>query len=227
MPAGIDLSPHMLAVGSYLQRQRALQRQPGQAPERLRFVHGAGEDTRMPGQSFDLVSVMLVRRGGRGGRCGMRVCLRRAACLPPPRGRASCACPWAGRGVLGPTLKQALPQVVTQANVAGLLMTIPCAPPCVHASACPQVALLYALISLRPPSPCLPPRAVPAGLPRAACSRISRHLQRGVSTVASWRRDRCHGERAAAAPCPPNTWKHEPSCSWRLAAPQCPAQPAL
>lgn len=57
---GIDLSPHMLAVGTYLQRQRALRRPPGAAPERLRFVHGAGENTRMPDQSFDLVSVMLV-----------------------------------------------------------------------------------------------------------------------------------------------------------------------
>lgn len=51
----------MLAVGSYLQRQR-LQEQAaaGLPPERLRFVHGKGEDTRLPAESFDLVSVMLV-----------------------------------------------------------------------------------------------------------------------------------------------------------------------
>ena len=62
LDAGIDLSPHMLAVGSYLQRQRNEQRAAsGQPPERLHFVHGAGEDTRLPSESFDLVSVMLVR----------------------------------------------------------------------------------------------------------------------------------------------------------------------
>lgn len=58
---GIDLSPHMLAVGGYMQRQRQAQRAAaGQQPERLRFVHGAGEDTGMPAGSFDLVSIMLV-----------------------------------------------------------------------------------------------------------------------------------------------------------------------
>ncbi|KAL4856131.1 Demethylmenaquinone methyltransferase [Chlorella vulgaris] len=58
---GVDLSPHMLAVGSYLQRQRQQQRAAaGQPPEQLRFVHAAGEDTRLPDESVDLVSVMLV-----------------------------------------------------------------------------------------------------------------------------------------------------------------------
>ena len=58
---GIDLSPHMLAVGSHLQRQwQAARAAAGQPPEALRFVHGAGEDTRLPDASMDLVSVMLV-----------------------------------------------------------------------------------------------------------------------------------------------------------------------
>ena len=62
LPAGIDLSPYMLAVGGHLQRQRnAARAAAGQPPEALRFVHGAGEDTRLPAESFDLVSVMLVR----------------------------------------------------------------------------------------------------------------------------------------------------------------------
>jgi hypothetical protein len=51
----------MLAVGSYMQRQRQQERAAaGLPPERLRFAHGAGEDTRLPAESFDLVSVMLV-----------------------------------------------------------------------------------------------------------------------------------------------------------------------
>ncbi|PRW56921.1 methyltransferase type 11 [Chlorella sorokiniana] len=58
---GIDLSPHMIAVGRYLQRQRnADQAAAGQQPEQLRFVHGAGEDTRLPDGCMDLVSIMLV-----------------------------------------------------------------------------------------------------------------------------------------------------------------------
>ncbi|KAI7839394.1 hypothetical protein COHA_006795 [Chlorella ohadii] len=58
---GIDLSPHMIAVGRYLQRQRNAERAAaGQQPEQLRFVHGAGEDTRLPDGCMDLVSIMLV-----------------------------------------------------------------------------------------------------------------------------------------------------------------------
>lgn len=60
--AGLDLSPHMLAVGSYMQRQRQAQRAAaGQPPEQLTLLHGLGEDTKLPAESFDLVSVMLVR----------------------------------------------------------------------------------------------------------------------------------------------------------------------
>ena len=61
----LDLSPHMLAVGAYLQRQRQQQQQQaGAAPPRpLRFVHGKGEDTGLPDASYDLISVMLVRHG--------------------------------------------------------------------------------------------------------------------------------------------------------------------
>lgn len=41
--AGIDLSPNMVAVGRYLQRQRNAERAAaGQQPEQLRFVHGEG-----------------------------------------------------------------------------------------------------------------------------------------------------------------------------------------
>lgn len=41
LPAGIDLSPHMIAVGRYLQSQRNAERAAaGQQPEQLRFVHG-------------------------------------------------------------------------------------------------------------------------------------------------------------------------------------------
>ncbi|PSC69467.1 methyltransferase type 11 [Micractinium conductrix] len=59
---GVDLSPYMLAIGSHLQRQRAQQRAAAgdASPERLRFLHAAAEDTRLPDQSFDLVSIMLV-----------------------------------------------------------------------------------------------------------------------------------------------------------------------
>ncbi len=61
MCAGIDLSPYFLAVGAHMQRQRQQQRAAaGLPPERLRFLHAAGEDTGLPDESFDLVSVMLV-----------------------------------------------------------------------------------------------------------------------------------------------------------------------
>jgi SAM-dependent methyltransferase len=58
---GVDLSPHFVAVGRHLQRQR--QRAAGggrRAAERLALVHAAAEATGLPPASFDLVSVCLV-----------------------------------------------------------------------------------------------------------------------------------------------------------------------
>jgi hypothetical protein len=64
--AGIDLSPYMLAVASHMQRQRQQQSSGSSSssgtPERLRFRHCAAEDTKLPPESFDLVSIMLVSR---------------------------------------------------------------------------------------------------------------------------------------------------------------------
>lgn len=58
---GVDLSPHMVAVGSYLQRQReAAAAAGGPAAPNLSFLHAAAEDTGLPSESFDLVSICLV-----------------------------------------------------------------------------------------------------------------------------------------------------------------------
>ncbi len=54
---GIDLSPHFLAAGRYLQRQR--ESKSGQK-EKLTLIHGLAEDTRLPDASVDLVSICLV-----------------------------------------------------------------------------------------------------------------------------------------------------------------------
>ena len=54
---GIDLSPHFLAAGKYLQRQREA---ASGIKERLTLVHGLAEDTKFPEESFDLVSICLV-----------------------------------------------------------------------------------------------------------------------------------------------------------------------
>jgi ubiquinone/menaquinone biosynthesis C-methylase UbiE len=54
---GIDLSPHFLAAGRYLQRQREAQ---SGKKERLTLIHGLAEDTRLPSESVDLVSICLV-----------------------------------------------------------------------------------------------------------------------------------------------------------------------
>jgi ubiquinone/menaquinone biosynthesis C-methylase UbiE len=54
---GIDLSPHFVAAGRYLQRQR--EAETGQK-EKLTLVHGLAEDTRLPDASVDLVSMCLV-----------------------------------------------------------------------------------------------------------------------------------------------------------------------
>ncbi|KAL4538267.1 hypothetical protein Ndes2526B_g03414 [Nannochloris sp. 'desiccata'] len=54
---GIDLSPHFLAAGRYLQRQR--EEETGKK-EHLMLLHGLAEDTRLPSESVDLVSMCLV-----------------------------------------------------------------------------------------------------------------------------------------------------------------------
>jgi len=55
---GVDLSPHMIAVGRYLQEQRLSDLAPGQQP--LQFVHGNAEATGLPDSSTDLVTLCLV-----------------------------------------------------------------------------------------------------------------------------------------------------------------------
>lgn len=54
---GIELSPHFLAAGRYLQRQREA---ASGAKERLTLVHCLAEDSKYPEESFDLVSICLV-----------------------------------------------------------------------------------------------------------------------------------------------------------------------
>jgi ubiquinone/menaquinone biosynthesis C-methylase UbiE len=54
---GIDLSPHFLAAGRYLQRQR--EERTGKK-EQLKLIHGLAEDTRLPSECVDLVSICLV-----------------------------------------------------------------------------------------------------------------------------------------------------------------------
>ena len=54
---GIDLSPHFLAAGRYLQRQREAS---SGKKEQLTLIHGLAEDTRLPSESIDLVSMCLV-----------------------------------------------------------------------------------------------------------------------------------------------------------------------
>ncbi len=49
---GLDLSPYFLAIANY----RAQQKQSAQ----INWVHAAGEDTGLPAQSFDLVSLFLI-----------------------------------------------------------------------------------------------------------------------------------------------------------------------
>ena len=55
---GVDLSPHMVAVGSYLQQQR--RQQQGAAAPDITLLHAAAEDTGLPAGSFDLVAICLV-----------------------------------------------------------------------------------------------------------------------------------------------------------------------
>lgn len=55
----LDLSPHFLAVGKYLQQQR-MAVAAVKEPERLTFMHGIAEETGLPEESFDLVSLCLV-----------------------------------------------------------------------------------------------------------------------------------------------------------------------
>jgi ubiquinone/menaquinone biosynthesis C-methylase UbiE len=55
---GIDLSPHFIAVGRYMQREREISN--GGRKERLSFVYGAAEETNFPDNSFDLASMCLV-----------------------------------------------------------------------------------------------------------------------------------------------------------------------
>lgn len=57
---GIDLSPHMLTVGKYLQERRNEESTSAQSPEPLQFVHALAEDTKLPSESFDLISICLV-----------------------------------------------------------------------------------------------------------------------------------------------------------------------
>jgi len=54
---GIDLSPHFLAAGRYLQRLR--EDKTGKK-EQLMFIHGQAEDTKLASESVDLVSMSLV-----------------------------------------------------------------------------------------------------------------------------------------------------------------------
>ena len=54
---GIDISPHFVAVGKYLQRQR--EQQSG-TDEPFSLVHGVAEHTPFADASFDLVSICLV-----------------------------------------------------------------------------------------------------------------------------------------------------------------------
>lgn len=53
---GVDLSPHMLAVGRYFLRTREEQRH---ARGRVEYLHAAGEMTGMGDASMDLVSLSL------------------------------------------------------------------------------------------------------------------------------------------------------------------------
>eukprot|EP00775_Hariotina_reticulata_P008701 gene8701-8882_t len=54
---GVDLSPHMVAVGRYYQQQREL---AAGTPEPLTLLHRKAEDTQLPSGSFDVVSMCLV-----------------------------------------------------------------------------------------------------------------------------------------------------------------------
>lgn len=54
---GIDLSEYFLAVGRYNQRQRET---ASGKKEKTVFVHGAAEDTGLPAESVDLVSMCLL-----------------------------------------------------------------------------------------------------------------------------------------------------------------------
>jgi hypothetical protein len=69
----------MLAVASHMQRQRQQQGSSSSGgsgtPERLHFRHCAAEDTKLPPESFDLVSSMLVSRA-----FAALVCRPSAAC---------------------------------------------------------------------------------------------------------------------------------------------------
>ena len=58
---GVDLSPYFLAVGAHLQAARIASgaEDPSVTPP-FTFLHAAAEDTRLPGASFDLVSMCLV-----------------------------------------------------------------------------------------------------------------------------------------------------------------------
>eukprot|EP00879_Flechtneria_rotunda_P009139 GHRR01009568.1.p1 GENE.GHRR01009568.1~~GHRR01009568.1.p1 ORF type:complete len:365 (+),score=126.47 GHRR01009568.1:87-1181(+) len=54
---GVDLSPHMVAVGRYLQQQREAE---SMTPEPLQLLHHKAEDTGLPDDSFDIVSMCLM-----------------------------------------------------------------------------------------------------------------------------------------------------------------------
>ncbi|KAF8061941.1 menG [Scenedesmus sp. PABB004] len=54
---GVDLSPHMVAVGRYHQQRREA---AAGAAEPLTLLHRNAEDTRLPAGSFDVVSMCLV-----------------------------------------------------------------------------------------------------------------------------------------------------------------------
>lgn len=56
---GVDLSPHFLAIAQYRDQQRHPQRSAQGFP-RLELRHAAGEETGLPAETFDLVSVCLV-----------------------------------------------------------------------------------------------------------------------------------------------------------------------
>ena len=59
----LDLSPHFLAVGRYLQQQRHRTggcADNGRVAEPITFRHAAGEATGLPDSSVDLVSICLV-----------------------------------------------------------------------------------------------------------------------------------------------------------------------
>jgi ubiquinone/menaquinone biosynthesis C-methylase UbiE len=78
---GIDLSPHFLAAGRYLQRLR--EEKTGRK-EQLILIHGMGEGTRLPSESVDLVSMCLVCH--ELPECASRAIFKEAARILKPKG---------------------------------------------------------------------------------------------------------------------------------------------